>query len=311
MVSTTFVLRREAFPHHSGAVLEGAIVRVFSQDGETFVTQGQTDASGEVVFELSDSTTYWVRFFKPEYAFPTRLLVEVDSSESSNTFDVEGTYLLEHPPSANPYLCRASGYVRGADWSPKAGVGMTFMLTGKPRIVAGQVMVASDVIARSDKEGWIEVELVRNGSYDVLVPDLGDEPPIRVQVPDRESVSITELLWPYVAELTYTPSSVEVAVGESVDVRLTATLSSGVTTPFTRDDEGPVLAGYYLRFSNSNADVASAEWHLGDDDQDYLTVEGRLPGTTRISAEVRPDREADREPDPTRSLPDLLITVTE
>lgn len=303
-VSTTFSLTKKQFPKYTGSALESAIVRVFSEDGETFITQGTTDSSGELVLELPDLTTYWVRFFLETYSFDSKLTIDVDSGAASNTFDVEGQYLMEFPPSASNYLCRASGYVRGADWAPKAGIRMTFSLTGKPRVVGGQVMVTSDLAVVSGADGWIEAELVRNGTYDVVVAGMDDEV-LRVQVPDSDSCSITDLIWPYVAALTWS-ADVEVAAGESQTVTATLTLSSGTTTPFTMDNDDLFLARTFLMFTVGDEAVAGFEWS----DTDTVTVTGVTAGTTTISATLNEDVEADREPSPTRSLASLSITVT-
>lgn len=307
MVAVTFILTAKAFPSYSGKALEGAIVRVYSEDGGTFITYGVTDSAGRVTLDLPDSTTYWVRFFQESYAFDSQLTVDADSGASSNTFSVEGEYLLEYPPSANAYLCRASGYVRGADWAPRAGVRFTFMMTGRPRVVAGQVMVVSDVWVQSDPTGWVEVELVRGGSYDVLVTDMDDELPLRVQVPDAGSVSLTELIWPYVASLEYDVTSLTMSVGDEQTVTPTVTLSSGVTTPYEMDNDDWFYGRSLLEFSSTDAEVAELRWAP---DSDSFTVIAKAEGSTTLTAAVREDREAVRFPEPTRNLASLTITVT-
>jgi len=304
-VSVTFSITSKILPAYTGDALEGAIVRVFSEDGETFVTQGTTDSDGELVLELEDETTYWVRFFKATYEFPTRLTIDVDSSASSNTFDVEGTYLMEHPPSANEYLCRISGYVRGADWAPRSGIPITFSLTGKPRVVAGQVMVTTDVIATSDSEGWIEVELVRNGAYDALITGMEDTT-VRVLVPDEQSASITDVLFPYALKLEYGTDAVELEVLEEVAVTATVTLSSGVTTPFELDDNDTYTLSQWVTLEVSDKDVIEYVF----DEDDNLVITGKGVGVATITATALETLEVSRTPAPTRSLASLTVTVT-
>lgn len=286
------------------SVLEDVVVRVYSEDGLTFITEGQTDADGMLIIELEDGFTYWVRFFKVGYRFPTKLLLDADSGASSNTFDVEAVDLTVLSPSTVPTLCRASGYVCGADLAPRSGIRFTFSLTGSPRIVSGRVMVIQDVITKSDAEGWIEIELVRNGIYDCVVDGMDDQM-FRVVVPDRTSVSITELVWPYVAALAFSPSSISLGVGESVEIATTVTLSSGTETPFTLDDGKVVSAGMYVGLSITDPTIAEANL-VGD----VLTVTGRVAGSTTITATVNPTVEEKRLPAPTRSLGVLAITVT-
>lgn len=305
MVSVTLVVADDQIPANA---LEDVVVRVFSEDGLTFVTQGLTDADGELVLEL-DEATYWARFFKLGYQFESRLTVEVDAGASSNTFDVEAVDLTILPPSTVPSLCKASGYVRGPDLAPKAGIRLVFSLTGKPRIVAGQVMVVQDLITVSDEDGWVEVELVRGGVYDCVVDGM-DDSVFRVVVPDRTSVALTELVWPYIASLTYsiddvTVDEVEVAAGESTTVTATTQLSSGVTTPYELDDGTTRSTASWIHLDIADPTVAS--FTLSDD---VLTITGIAAGTTEITAEVVPDIETERIPVPTRSLATLTVTVT-
>lgn len=307
LVSCTFVIVDDAIPANA---LEDVVARVFSEDGETFVTQGQTDADGELVLELEDETTYWVRFFKIGYQFDSRLTIEVDSAAVSNTFDVEGVNLTVLPPSTVPQLCRVSGYVRGADFAPRKGIRITFSLTGKPRVVAGEVMVVQDVIVVSDSRGWIEVELVRDGVYDCVIDGMDDEV-ARVVVPDRTSVSLTELAFPYIASLSYTQDDVEVeevelAVDETLEVEALVTLSSGVVTPYELDDDTEREAGNFIALTV--ADPLIVEAMLSGS---TLTLVGLTAGTTTITAEVVDGTETDRLPEPTRDLVTLTVTVTE
>lgn len=304
-VSCTFVVADDQTP--PGA-LEDVVVRVFSEDGLTFVTQGQTDEDGELVLELEDDTTYWVRFFKIGYQFESRLTVGADSAAASNTFDVEGVDLTVLPPSTVPELCRASGYVRGADLTPRAGIRFTFSLTGKPRVVAGQVMVVQDLITQSDKDGWIEVELVRGGVYDLVVSTIEDAV-YRVVVPDRTSVSMTELVWPYIYGLTYEIDDAEVEsvtldVDETVELDAFVRLSNGVVTPIELDDGQVFYTDSYVELTTTDPGVVTATLAHG-----VLTLVGVAAGTTTITAAVREDVETDRLPAPTRSLVTLTVVV--
>ncbi len=304
-VSVTFSVTQKQLPHYSGDALENVIVRVFSEDGETFVTQGTTDEDGQLILELADLTTYWVRFFLEEYAFDPRLTIDVDSGASSNEFDVEGQYLAELAPSATNYLCRVQGTVLGAHGAPVSGVRFTFSLTGKPRVVGGRVMVISDVIVESDSDGWVEVELVRNGSYDCVVMGLEDTV-YRVQVPDTDACRVTDLIWFYIAELSWDPDEVTLAAGDEEEVSPTVTLSSGTTTPFEMDGDDWFYARSFLDFAIADEGIATYEWN----EDDTMTITGVAAGTTTITATVKEDAESKREPSPTRSLASLTITVT-
>jgi len=308
MVSVTFVVTDDAIPANE---LENVVVRVFNEDGSTFVTQGTTDEDGELVLELDDATTYWVRFFKIGYAFDSKLTIDVDSGASSNTFDVEAQDLTVLSPSTVPELCKAAGYVGGGDLHPRAGIHFTFMLTGRPRVVAGRPMVLQDLVVVTDADGWLEVELVRNGVYDCVIEDQ-DDCVYRVRVPDRWSVSITDLIWPYLSELVYEEddepvTSVTVTIGEPLEIDAYVIFSSGVQTPFKLDgDKTSRDVGDYIAYTFSDEAPAIIEISEG-----VMTITGVVAGSTVLTATVRPDLEAERLPEPTRTLPTLTITVVE
>ncbi len=308
MVTVTLTVTDDAV---SPSPVEDVVVRVFSEDGAVFVTQAQTDDDGEVVLELEDATTYWVRFFKIGYQFDSQLTIDVDSSASSNAFDVEAVDLTTLSPSTVPSLCKVQGVLAGGDLHPRSGISLTFSLTGKPRVVAGVGMVLQDLIASTDEDGWLEVELVRDGIYDCVITGQ-DDTVYRVVVPDRTSASLTEVLWPYVAELVYQMydedvDSVEVAVGESIEVETWVRLSSGVHTPFKYDGDSEWRdIGEYVALTYSDDAVAEVTLSEG-----VLTITGVAAGVDVITAEVREGVEVERLPEPARTLPSLTITVVE
>jgi hypothetical protein len=287
------------------------VVRFYNEDGSVFVTQAQTDEDGELVLDLEAATTYWVRFFKIGYQFASRLAIYVDESESSNTFDVQAVDLTVLPPATSPILCRASGFVSGGDLIPRKGVTFTFMLTGSPRIAAGRAMVSQDLVVVSDKDGWVEVDLVRGGVYDCVVGGQ-DDVVHRVKVPDRTSIDITDLVWPYLVKLAYQQegldvASVAVSVGETIEVDTYVLFSSFVSTPFKYD--GDVTwrdVSNYVTLVMADNGIATCTLAKG-----VLTISGIAAGTTTLDAELIEGLEAARLPEPTRTLPTLTIVVTE
>ena len=294
--------------------LEGVIVRYWSQDGTTFVTEGTTDENGELTLDLEDFTTYWVRFFSSGYSFDSKLLIEVDSSES-NTFDVVGRDLTEHPPSAVPELCRASGYVVGAHGAPVEGASFYFDGTSLPTVVGGRGIVASKVIVRSDKWGYVEVELVRGGAYDVTVVGHEDTP-YRIKVPDDPSVDINDLVWPFVAKVFFDPPGpISMNVGDVIHVTPHALLSCNVETAFGLDEDpyrkdhrnDKRRAVYYVKLKMDNPGLVNFTMK---ETTDEMTIVASTPGTVRIYAELNQDIEAVRLPAPIRDFQELVIVIT-
>jgi len=292
----------------SGGTLEDVLVRVYSASGDVFVTEGDTDEDGGVSFLLDDLTTYWVRFFLTGYAFDPRLLIEVDDSASSNTFTAEGRDLTALPPSGVAELCRASGEIVNPFGAPAPSITFVFSLTYPPRplLVGNRYVAPVSAYARSDAEGYFEVDLIRNGLYDVSVEGREDEV-WRVKVPDYPAVNVNDLVWPYLAVLEFDEDSLALSAGDEVEVDLTATLSSRVGLPYEREDGTSVLPTDFLEFTSSNETVATVKY---DVDAEMLVVTALAAGTATVSASVREGAEPSRQPEPSRSLGSITVTVT-
>jgi hypothetical protein len=312
LTPVTLAVKDSALPF--GNPLAGVIVRFWSQDGTTFVTEGVTDAAGELTLDLEDFTTYWVRFFLVGYSFASKLLIEVDSAES-NVFDIIGRDLVEHPSSSVPELCRASGYVVGAHGAPIAGATFSFEATSLPTVVGGRAVVASKVIVRSDSQGYIEVELIRGGAYDAVVVGHEDKT-VRLEVPDAPSVDMTDLVWPFTARVVFDPPGpIHMGLADVVEVTPHAILSSGVETPFMMDEDpyqkdhraDKRRAVYYVTLKKDPDDVVSFRM---DEMTDKITISALKAGTARIYAELREDVEAVRIPEPVRDFQELIVVVT-
>lgn len=288
----------------TGLALEEVLVRVYSSDGTVFVTEGETDEDGSLSLDLEDATTYWVRFFKVGYRFASKLRIEVDSGQG-NTFTVEGVDLTTYPPATDPNLCRVSGSVLNAGGSPAPGVTFEFMLTGKPRVVGGRVMVASKVIARSDSDGDLDVDLVRNGVYDVIVEGHDDEV-FRVKVPDYAYADVTDLIWPYVASLTFSEDSLALSVGDTGTVTAVLTLSSRTVVPYDLDNDESVKISDFATITSDDETVAT----ISIDEDGVITVTAVAAGTATISAELVDGATAECEPTPTTTLSSVTVTVT-
>jgi len=302
-VSVTLAVTDDVIP--IGTPLESVTVHVYSEDGVTYITEGATGVDGKVVFLLDDLTNYWVRFFKWEYGFQTRLRIQVDGEA---TYNVVGVDLVARPPSTVPELCRASGTVVNAAGQPRGQAMFRFDATRLPDVVAGRAIVSSSVTVWSDEWGYVEVELVRGGVYDVTVSGHEDTP-YRIKVPDSQSVNISDLVWPYVAKLVFdVPNPLHISVGDVVEILPSVVLSSGVQTPYEFDDDDMVYYAHYLYFAEVDPDAAVSWSH--DWVSDKLTVTGELPGTSVFTPILVDGREARRLPEPTRDIQSLTIVVS-
>lgn len=287
-------------------------VRVYSEDGLTFITEGDSDADGQVVLLLDDLTTYWVRFFKSGWRFPTKARIFVDEAQGWMSFDAIGTDLIATPTSTDPTVCRASGQAVSASGVPSSGVVFHFLLTEQPTVSDGRIVLQEAVTSKSGPFGKVEVDLLRGAIYEVTMSGRGgaglDDFSSEVLVPDSEAVRLSDLLWPYVADVEVDDAPVSLAVGASVELGVAARLSSGIVTPYDFGDEVRTL-GRYVRVIVDDPAVIEHELAV-EDGVESLTLTARAAGTATVTFEVLEGAEASRLPAVVRTFPGISVTVT-
>lgn len=278
--------------------LESVTVFVFSEDGDSFITSGSTDSEGQVTFDIPDAT-YWVRFFKAGFAFDTGLSVVVTEDDE---FEVGGENLDTQPPATLDHQCRASGYIIGAAGQFLPDVTFEFKLNERVRIGGGYATGNAKVLTASNSDGYVEVDLLRNAVYEVVVESYGADVFV-ITVPDESSTNLTELIWPYLARVDLSTDSVSIDEGDDEDVTVTAVLSSGLSTPYN-GISSTVYPRSVVSASSSDTDVATVSW-----DEETLTITGVEAGTCDIefSTQLSP---AKRATDIDVTLDTISVTVS-
>jgi hypothetical protein len=84
-------------------------------------------------------------------------------------------------------------------------------------------------------------------------------------------------------------------------------LSSGLPTPFARDNKERVRFSNYIEIRESVPGVVDIV--LVDDKTDTYMLRAKQPGTTTIAGTLKEDVEALRLPEPIRDFQELVITV--
>lgn len=230
--------------------LEGVSVFVYSVDGTALIDTGETDASGEVVFELPDET-YWVRFFKSGFSFPKKLSVEVDGE---GIYDVAGTNLDIRPSATSPNLCRVSGLIVGPSGEYLPDVSIEFVISDTTRITAGTATGATKLQTNSDRQGRVEFDLIRGARYEVYVESY--DGPLFIAVPDVSSTGFTDLIWPYVAHVDLEETAVALVAGDTATIGFTTTLSNGWEGDVPLDPESPLSLSPSILASSTDTSVA-------------------------------------------------------
>ena len=291
--------------------LEDVIIRIYSADGTTFITEVQTDATGEVTFLLPDMTAYWVRFFKPGYRFPTRAQIQVNSGLPNNTFDIEAINLTEAASSPYAGLCRISGVVVDPAGTPAAGVSMRFELTqdGNPRVYHDRPIVPQTVFVRSLDDGYVEFDLIQGGLYEVTYEGIVGYDyngfTQEVRVPATQAMGLADLIWPYILSATFTPSTLSLAPGAQAIVQFDVLLSNLLTFPVVLV-ESQVDMFSFLRVVGDDGG-SSIRWDGAN--REYIVTAGASGTTTIFSVTLVAGSVAERVPTPTSTLGTLTVTV--
>jgi hypothetical protein len=205
------------------------VVRVLSFDGKLLYTQTFTDDSGRASFLLPDQATYQIRFYKFGLALPNPKFIEVLPAPGLNSFDVAAE-VLAPPIPADARLCTCFGYFRNPDGSPADSVDMSFIPKFRPLLLDGSALLVERTIIRTDERGYAQVNLIRNGQYDVTLQGMEDMQR-RINVPDAPNVNLPDLLFPVISQITFDPPGpYTLNVGDEMQLTPTVHTSDGNTT---------------------------------------------------------------------------------
>lgn len=273
-------------------ILDGVVVRVFDSSGTTLVTEGTTGTvdPGVIEFTLPGDLVpirYQLRFFKIGYRIDQPLYIDIYSPASgsptgTNNFEFEA-FIIGLESAIDSTLCRCSGIVRGPNGRPKRGVDIQFIPKFNPLVVGVNAVLGERVSARTDQNGFVSMDLFRNGLYEVTVQS-HENVQREIVVPDRSSVQLAHLLFPVVSEITYSP------VGPwtiSVDDQLELT-----PTAMATDFHVLGLAAEDVCYAIENEAIAALQI-VGD----RIVLRGIAPGATNLRA-TRRDNSIVYIPDP-------------
>lgn len=266
--------------------VEGVVVRVFDESNKNFFTQDTTDAEGKVGFTLFSETRFHLRFYKYGAQIKQPQVIDVleppYGQPQLNSFEVKAT-VFQHPVANDARLCRASGFFRDVTGGPHENVDIQVIGKFEPILLDGAGILSERRTIRTDSKGFACIDLIRCARYAVLIQGHEDEER-QIDVPDLPSVSLPDLLFPVVEEVTLTPTGpYKVQVGEVLS--LTPTVVGTNRVPLEGTAPGDV------RWLTSDDSVLSVS--VGST---TLTLTGRKKGTAELRAE-RLDRSIIRIPD--------------
>lgn len=287
------------------SLVDDITVRVFDATGTSLITEGVTGSviPGKVQFTLNGEDPpemYQLRFYLNGGSIRSPQYIQVYSPPSAapapatNNFTVTAS-MFSLPTATNPRLCRVSGYIWGPDGRPKHGIDVAFIPCFRPLIVDNIGILGERVNAKTDKAGYIQIDLLRDGMYGVQVES--QENVVReVMVPDRSSINIMHLLFPVVVAIDFGTASVGVPINGSV------TLTPTITASDFRELEG--TAPEDVQYVVDNPAIASVVVN-----QNTIVINGLSAGSTNLRVS-RKDSSIVYIPDPGIDGAVLPITVS-
>ena len=166
--------------------------------------------------------------------------------------------------------------------APQPHLDIFFIARFRPVLLEGDAIVTERQTVRTDKNGYVQVDLIRGAQYDVVLQALEDSPR-RIDVPDRSSVNLPDLIFPVVTGVSFDqPGPWTVAVGTPLLVTPTVALSNGLNLVGTAPSD--------VKWSSSDTGVFGIAL-TGT----LLTIRAVGPGTANLLA-VRMDQSIIRIP---------------
>lgn len=289
----------------SPVLVDDVVVRVYDETGTTLITEGTTGAVDEGIahFTLNGDdpgVVYQLRFYITGGSLVSPQYIEVFSPPSeaptgANNFEIEAT-LFTFPTATDVNLCRCSGHVIGPTGQPKRGIDVHFIPLNNPMLVANKAVLGERVAVRTDANGYVSVDLFRNGYYLATV-ESHENIQREITVPDRSSVNIAHLLFPIVGAVEYDPAGpFTVAAGDTLDVTPTVTTTSFVELCDIGDAD--------VAYTTDDESIASVRVL-----SDRIVITGVSPGVTNLRV-TRRDSTIVYVPDAAVGNGVVAITVT-
>lgn len=277
-----------------GNPVPAVTVRIFNAAGSVFFTQGVTDTNGKASFLLF-TQEYSMRFNRFSTGFEQPQLFTVLEAPSLNSFNVL-CEVFNFPVSGDSRLCRCSGYFRNPDGSPQTYLDMHFYPEFGPMILDSAMVTPRTMVARTDEDGYLQLDLIRGGCYRVTVEGLDNEERY-IRVPDLAGTNLANILLPIVSRVTFDPAGpYALTVGLEIEVTPTVYDSAGVVLHGTGQND--------VDWTVSDTNLASVS--VGEL---KLTIRGNSTGSVELRA-ARRDRSVVQIPDTPISGQPLAITIT-
>jgi len=280
------------------AGIPGVIVRFFDATNTNIITQATTDAAGGVDVTLVAPGDYYVRFYNDKVVIKQPQLLQVLQAPPDGNYFLASGHVYAPPEALNARMCCCSGFFRRPDNAPAVNHDIHFIPKFDPLLLEGNAMLTERVCARTDSRGYVQVELVRFGQYEVTVEGLEDQQRV-ITIPDAPSVNLPDLLFSVVDRIEFDPPGPwNIGIG---------VLNDFVITPTVYTSDGRVLPGTAMQ---------DVQWAVSDPSvaavlpaDKTIVLRGMAPGSTTL-VPTRWDNSIVRIPNPPIQDTPVAINVS-
>ena len=243
--------------------IPGTVVKVYSQDGKQVFGQQTTDVNGVSSFMLPSDIPLQVRFYKQQVLIKNPQYLTVLQAPLTNSFTITGE-LFTLPASTDPRLCMCYGFFRNIAGAPASNLDIQIIAIFDPLLLDGAGVLTERVTVRTDSKGYVEVPLIRNGQYGVVMEGFEDKTRT-ISVPDQLNVNLPDLIFPVVGSVSFDPPGpYSIPLGSSLTITPTVMATDG---------------------ENLGLGTADVTWTA--DDQSIVSVSPIPPSTLILAGRVR------------------------
>jgi hypothetical protein len=134
------------------------------------------------------------------------------------------------PASSDPNRCRLYGFLVDTTGAPLRNFPLEIKNRSRPHVVTDSEVERAvggySVTYLTNQDGYVEFDLIRNGTYDVFFPSespnpfkTNTQPYFEIMIPDLASMSLIDLLYPVPESLEFVVvSPIVLAIGADLDL---------------------------------------------------------------------------------------------
>lgn len=277
---------------HLGAAVPFVQVTITDSDGLQRLGGGVSNSAGRVDVSLPPGTyraylgKLGVQFVSNPLSFEVR-----DTRAPAYTSNEFSLRVLDYslPASEDPNLCRLSGTFYDISGTPVRDMIIKFLPLQKPQVVGssygGIAITDNEVTVRTNNRGYVEVYLIRGGTYIIQSPSLyGIDSPDNyneITIPDAPSWNLIDLLFvrPTSIEFTVDPVVLDLSLDQPSGGYYTIYMSNGTTC----------LSGGQVLLNLEDESVAELAVGTDDDGNHYYSLKPLEIGSTKILASLVTD----------------------